>query len=59
MLYKNAHNRTSFIFLNIIMFLKIRCANLYAAPISPPLLYSKLNDPFCIIYNFVTYFFIK
>ena len=35
-LYNNAHDRTIFIFLNIIIFLKIWCANLYAAPILPP-----------------------
>ena len=38
-LYKNAHDRTIFIFLNIIIFLKIGCANLDAAPISPLLPY--------------------
>ena len=35
MLYKNAHYRTILIFLNVITFLKIGCANLDAAPISP------------------------
>ena len=35
MLYKNAHDRTIFIFFNVIIFLKIGCANLDAAPISP------------------------
>ena len=34
-LYKNAHDRTIFIFLNVIIYLKIGCANLNAAPISP------------------------
>ena len=33
MLYKNAHDRTIFIFLNSIIVLKIECANLDAAPI--------------------------
>ena len=35
MLYKNAHDRTILIFFNFIIFLKIGCANLDAAPISP------------------------
>ena len=34
MLYKNAHDGTILIFLNVIFLLKIRCANLDAAPIS-------------------------
>ena len=34
MLYKNAHDGTIFIFVNVIIFLKIGCANLDAAPIS-------------------------
>ena len=37
MLYKNAYYRTILIFLNVIIFLKIRWANLEAAPISPRL----------------------
>ena len=32
-LYKNTHDRTIFIFLTVIIFLKIGCANLDAAPI--------------------------
>ena len=39
MSYKNAHDRTIFIFLNVIIFLKIGCAKLEAAPISPLLSY--------------------
>ena len=31
---KNAHDRTILIFLNVIIFLKIRCANSDGAPIS-------------------------
>ena len=37
-LYKNAHDRTLLIFLNVSIFLKIGCANFDAAPISPFLL---------------------
>ena len=39
MLYKNANDRTIFIFLNVIIFLKIGCANLDAPPILPLLPY--------------------
>ena len=42
MLYKNAHDRTIFMFSNVIIFLKIRCANLDAAPISPLLPYREV-----------------
>ena len=35
MFYKNAHDKTILIFLNVIIFLKIGCANLDAPPISP------------------------
>ena len=45
-LYKNAHDITIFIFLNVIIFLKIGCANLDAAPILPPLLYSSKKSLF-------------
>ena len=41
MLYKNAHNRTIWIFFSVIIFLKIGCANLDAAPISPILPYEE------------------
>ena len=37
MLYQNADDRTIFFYLNIIIFLKIRTANLKTAPISSPL----------------------
>ena len=33
MLYKNAHNRTLIIFLNVIIFLKIGCANFAVSPL--------------------------
>ena len=36
MFYNSAHDRTIFIFSNVIIFLKIVCANLDATPISPP-----------------------
>ena len=36
-LHKSVHDRSIFIFLNVIIFLKIGCANLDVAPI-PPLL---------------------
>ena len=39
MLYKNAHSRAIFISSNVIIFMKIGCANLDAAPISPLLLH--------------------
>ena len=42
MLYKNALDRTIFICLNVIIFLKIGCANLDAAPISPLLPYFEI-----------------
>ena len=45
MLYKNAHDRTIFSLLNVIIFLKIGCANLDAAPIS-------LLLPYLMIYYF-------
>ena len=48
-MYKNAQDRTIFIFLNVIIFLKIGCSNLDAAPISPLLPYG------C----FLEYFFVK
>ena len=44
MLYKNAHGKTIFIFLNVIIFLKIGCANSDAAPNSPLLPYNKINQ---------------
>ena len=37
MLYQNADDRTIFFYLNVIIFLKIRTANLNTAPISSPL----------------------
>ena len=40
MLYKKAHDRTISIVLNVI-FLKVRCANSDASPISQPLPYMK------------------
>ena len=43
MLYKNAHDGTIF-FLNVIIFLKIGCANLDAAPILPLLPYTEKKD---------------
>ena len=43
MLYKNAHDRTIFIFLKVIIFLKIGCTNLDAASISPLLPYGQRN----------------
>ena len=42
-MYKNSHDRTIFIFLNVIIFLKMGCANLDAAPISMPLPYLSKN----------------
>ena len=41
--YKNAHDRTIFIFLNFIIFLKIACPKFDAAPISLPLPMIKLK----------------
>ena len=37
LLYRNAHDKTIFIFLNVIISFKIGCASLDAAPISPRL----------------------
>ena len=48
-LYKNAHDRNIFIFLNVIIFLKIGCANLDVAPISPLLSYTYRSTS-CILY---------
>ena len=39
--YKNAHDRTIFIFCYVIIFWKIGCANLDDAPISPLLPYTR------------------
>ena len=43
-LYKNAYDRTIFMFLNVIFFLKIGCANLYAASTSPLFPYEKITQ---------------
>ena len=54
MLYKNTHDRTIFIFLNVIILLKIECANWDAAsdaaPISPLLPYPTAALIFIFIY---------
>ena len=41
MLYKNVRDRTILIFLNVIIFLKIGCADSDTVPISPLLSYNK------------------
>ena len=56
MLYKNAHDRTLFIFLNVIIFLKIPCANLDAAPISPLLPYGIICTKILIGICFYLFF---
>ena len=47
--YKNAHDRTIFIFCYVIIFWKIGCANLDDAPISPLLPYRKI----ILLINFI------
>ena len=53
--YKNAHDRTIFIFCYVIIFWKIGCANLDDAPISPLLPYCS-NFKFTFLYSI---FFVK